>query len=225
MKYTLLFIVFTVFSAGLSALENAAKIIRVEGTAEVLHHKHTSWEVCEKNGLIVEGERIRTAYRSNIDIELPDGSILKLGEATVVTLGMVQLGNKSRFNLFAGKIISRVKKLTAAESSFQITTPTAVAAVRGTEFGMSFDPSSRENKVAVFEGSVAVSVNTNEVTNAAPSAKPVIINRNETITFKNAEVPATASIYNPVKEGEQWNFRVYDKRKNDGINIDRNKKW
>lgn len=200
----------------LTAVENAARVLRVTGTAEVLRLKALSWELCDVNTRILEGERVRTGLRSNIDIALSDGTVIRTGEATVVDLSLVNLEKKSSIALLTGKVISKITKLTG-DRSFTVSTPTALAAVRGTEFGISFEPGAKENKIVVFEGAVAVT-QSNAVSNE------LTLKRNETVTFNKA-VPVTAEIYNPVKDAEVWDLKKYTKTSIDVINIDRKKKW
>lgn len=61
--------------------------------------------------------------------------------------------SETQLDLRAGKIFGNVKKLTAA-SKYEIKTPTGIAGIRGTSFGIGADGS-----VTVYEGSVTVSIN------------------------------------------------------------------
>ncbi len=202
----------------LSALENSARVVRVIGTAEVLRLKAATWMLCDVNMRILEGERVRTGLRSNLELELSDGTVIKTGEATVVDLSVVNLETKSRLDLLTGKLLSKITKITG-DRSFVITTPTALASVRGTEFGVSFEPGTKENRIVVFEGAVAVSPS------GAASNEMLTLKRNETVTFSKAAIPVTAEIYNPVKDADVWDLKKYTKTRLEMINIDRNKKW
>ncbi len=61
--------------------------------------------------------------------------------------------SETQLDLRAGKIFGTVKKLTAA-SKYEIKTPTGIAGIRGTSFGIGADGS-----VTVYDGSVTVSIN------------------------------------------------------------------
>ncbi len=92
--------------------------------------------VLKSGETILNHDRIRTTNDGRVRIELEDHSVLTLG--VVTELHMLKHDVQKRqteLQLVTGKIRCQVPKLESKESSFRISTPTAVAAVVGTDFG------------------------------------------------------------------------------------------
>jgi ferric-dicitrate binding protein FerR (iron transport regulator) len=99
------------------------------------------------------GEMVRTASNEQKSIILDDGSYIKLGPRSSFAW---EMPSTSQVNLLSGTFnFVIVRPLTQLLTRFKIHTPTAVAAVRGTEFSVSVD----ENRTVfqVTEGLLAVS--------------------------------------------------------------------
>jgi hypothetical protein len=101
---------------------------------------------------------IETKNNSRVEIELENGSIIKVTENSLFRIDKSKLVDKDKrnsFSLLFGKIFLKVKKLLSSTDEFSIKTPTAVAAIRGTEFSVHV---SKENivRIKVKEGSVDV---------------------------------------------------------------------
>jgi len=101
-----------------------------------------------------EGDRIRTGADSSAELALDGESVIQLGPNADFKLENMHR-SETLFGLSAGTFLAKIKKLLASQS-MQVRTPTAVAAVRGTEFGVEV-PSPEESHVGVFdEGKVEV---------------------------------------------------------------------
>ncbi|MDP3543890.1 MAG: FecR family protein [Elusimicrobiota bacterium] len=83
---------------------------------------------------LAPGDAVATAEKSVAVIALPDGSRLKLraGSRVAVELPKGKIRETTAF-LSAGSVFAKIAKQTAGRG-FRIRTPSAVAAVRGTEF-------------------------------------------------------------------------------------------
>jgi hypothetical protein len=84
---------------------------------------------------------------SEAKVKLSENSILKTNKQE-----KSEKDTRSSFSLFFGRMILNVKKLINPTDEFSVRMPTAVAAVRGTEFSLEVD--SNQAKVVVNEGSV-----------------------------------------------------------------------
>jgi hypothetical protein len=101
-----------------------------------------------------EGDRVVTSEGSTAEITLDGQSLITLQENSDFTLENTAR-RESIFSLSLGSILAKIQKL--GEQSMKIRTPSSVAAVRGTEFGVDVE-GSQDSHVGVFdEGRVEVS--------------------------------------------------------------------
>jgi len=106
------------------------------------------------------GDRVTTGSNGSVTISLRDEHFVKLGSLATLTVkelrsDQVAGGIWARLMLARGKMMAAVASLTSADSRFEVDTPTAVAAVKGTSFQVSAE--SNSTTISVLEGSVATS--------------------------------------------------------------------
>jgi hypothetical protein len=95
------------------------------------------------------GDELRTARASTADILMEDGSRVKI--APVSSFRMTSEGKDAvSLGLYFGRVRSWVKKFS---KKFEVRTPSAVCAVRGTDFMMAADEEGN-SRVEVYDGSV-----------------------------------------------------------------------
>ncbi|HMU74535.1 MAG TPA: FecR family protein, partial [Elusimicrobiota bacterium] len=82
-----------------------------------------------------EGDSLRTGPKGKAELRMSEGHRLSVREKTTVTVVSGGKGLQYQFRVISGRVRAFVRKL-AAKSRFEIRTPLAVAAVRGTEFEM-----------------------------------------------------------------------------------------
>ena len=87
---------------------------------------------------------IKTGEESSVEIELEDGTVIKIGANSYFIVNDILKSikkpkKKSLFSLIKGKARAIVSKLKGKDSSFEINTPNGVASVRGTDFGVVFN--------------------------------------------------------------------------------------
>jgi len=138
-----------------------AEIKRVVGRVEVLKKGQVQWLPVVVGARLTEGDDIRAYAAAAAELGLPDGSSLLLAENSrlVITKLEYDAQNQTRlvlFHLAVGKVIASVTRtaitlVRARQSNFTITTPTAVAAARGTLFEVTHDPAQQVTRVAVLE--------------------------------------------------------------------------
>jgi len=129
------------------------------GTVEVSSVASAKWKPARVGMMVKMGWNVRTYIESSADIEMETGTLLRVGENSVVTLSKMlndkQAGTtSSNVKLGTGKIWANVKKLTNTKSEFEFETPTAVASIRGTRLGLSVDKEGTQ--LDVYEGLVMV---------------------------------------------------------------------
>jgi hypothetical protein len=115
-----------------------------------------------ENGQLVEvGSVLKTDKTGRAQILFPNNSVARIDFNSEITLTDFSISpQKANIKLFSGKVWNRVAKLFGKDDSFQTTTNTLVASVRGTSYGVGIllDGS---NKVSVSKSKVHVDCNLN----------------------------------------------------------------
>ena len=105
---------------------------------------------------IIEGDVISTEALSSCDVKL-GSSIIRIKEKSVMKftkLDFTEVSENTVLGLDKGKLLCKPKKLMKDES-FTVKTPTAVAAVRGTQFTVEAD-AEKTTRINVYDGKVKV---------------------------------------------------------------------
>lgn len=134
----------------------------VRGKAEIqkANTQTDRWRALQKGTPVKPGDTVRTGSESRVELKISDGSRVVLGSKSRI---QVALSAPSRiFNLMSGRVKSFVKKL-QPQTKFEIKTPLAAAAVRGTVFEMGFDEEKSEGFLEVDRGVVALSQDNRQV--------------------------------------------------------------
>jgi hypothetical protein len=139
-------------------------------------------EVSGEAGMpLEEGDRVVVAEGGSAEVSLDGGSLLTVRENSDLKLEKTSKGESS-FYLAAGFLLAKIQKL--GEQRLRVRTPTAVAAVRGTEFGVEVE--GEDSHVGVFdEGKV-------EVTGPAGGTPELLISNQET-SVRKGQAPERAA--------------------------------
>jgi hypothetical protein len=139
----------------------SAEIVRVAGRVETQPRGQTTvWAPATVGGRLVEGDQIRALSGGSADLNLPDGSTILVAENTRFAVTKLDYDEQSRdrnaaFHVAAGKVRAQVSQaavqlVRARQSNFTISTPSGVAAVRGTITIVAFNPDTNETMVFAF---------------------------------------------------------------------------
>ncbi|MEW6041932.1 MAG: FecR family protein, partial [Elusimicrobiota bacterium] len=132
------------------AFSSQAIIQRAGGQCEVF--AKADWVKASAGMPLYQSSKIRTKTKmSYCDVLFEDGHSIRVGGNTAVTLSDLT-SEKIQISLEKGNVRSKVKKLLKAKF-YGVKTPTAVAAVRGTDFNVAYE--NQVTKVEVFEGVVS----------------------------------------------------------------------
>lgn len=165
----LMIALFLVLAAGPAAAGQMACVYDLEGEVSV-QRPGGNWEPASKGAPLNEGDSLRTGGRAWSELLFKDGSYVKVEAGSEVSMEKLLAGKEERvlsFSFLRGKALwmaSKLKKIAA--SKFSIRTPTAVCAVRGTDFTMIVSTSG-ETAVGLYEGEVSLSGGAGEKTLAA----------------------------------------------------------
>ncbi len=156
---------------------------------------------------ITKAEAIETFASSKCTVLFSTGSTLSLQEKTKVKIKIL-LPKGIKNELQNGGVLMNVKKLTTKED-FSVSTPTAVAGVRGTQFYVSYNKDTKSTKVAVREGKVNVAPKVEVSTNDETKKKiekvvSVDLTQNQTINLEKKQVEEiNKKIDNSIKDIEK----------------------
>lgn len=150
------------------------ELAAVSGAVEIMRAGSGAWESAFNGLPFCEGDRLRTAARASCDIELDDGSFIHLAENSDTTAEILELTadrHSSKFSLWFGRVIASINS--ARPVKMQVRTPTAVAAVRGTEFAV--EATEDATGVGVFDGEVEVGADeSGESVSVAPGLETTV---------------------------------------------------
>lgn len=139
----------------------SALVVQLHGSAELLRAGAAKAVPLQAGVSLHGGDRIVTGPDSNLTLQFADGSrLLLLADSEVVmdtlsawgTTGMVD----TRIRLQGGRIDTQVKPARGPGSRYQIITPAAVAAVRGTAFRVAAESGKAVMRSEVTAGTIGV---------------------------------------------------------------------
>jgi len=139
-----------------------AKLTVAVNTVSIIRGGNTSQG---GNGMtLLQGDQIQTGPGAKAEIQLDEGSVVRVGPDTQFSMSNYGFNNGQRDTNLAlnqGSMQMRVTKLSGA-SEFRVSTVTAVAGVRGTFFYVNYDPKSKQAGIAVYSGKVEVGNSTGD---------------------------------------------------------------
>lgn len=156
----LLLIVFLILTSFVAPRQkSSAKVKFLLGKVLLMRFGQTKWKKVKYNERVFQGDRIRTELSSRVELEMPDGSVIKINENTMFDVTEIKTPqneheDKMSFTLWVGSIFAKFQKIVEQRQTRQIESPSAVVAVRGTQFDMSVDQN-QTTTVRVYEGRVA----------------------------------------------------------------------
>lgn len=162
----------------LAAYSQTAKVKFVVGKVEVQRTGTTTWEAVRPTTTFNNGDQVRTAFESRVSIQTPDKTLIRLGQNSILTLNSIKkVGDKKTSNklkLWGGRLWAKFTKLFSDEEENTISTPTAVAAIRGTTLETIYDESNEETTFKLLEGRIEVRNNQGGSTNLNGGQKATV---------------------------------------------------
>jgi len=148
------------WSGILLADTSVAEFKKVHGTVDVFHVGERKAVPVSVGVSLVVGDIVRTGKRSRAQLKFADGSTLNIGSLSKIEISEFSFSadkkvRKTSIRDLRGKVRALVTKSTDKDSFFNIKTPSAVAAVRGTDLGVDVR-SPKKTVVVNYEGIVDV---------------------------------------------------------------------
>jgi len=175
--------------------EGVAKIKRFEGAVSVLKKGAEKWREARVNMPLGIGDAVYARKESFAEIVYSFGAVLRMDEDSKIIIEEAT-ENSVKTSTTVGNVWTNMRKLVSSKKEFELSSPTATAAIRGTVFQMEAKADSSTD-ISVFEGTVAVGPGT-----AAPQPPP---SRPGDIV----EVPGPEEIPGPYEVSlDQWRMIV-----------------
>ncbi|MCU7882691.1 MAG: FecR domain-containing protein [Candidatus Thiodiazotropha sp. (ex Lucinoma annulata)] len=138
-----------------------ARIAAVKGQVQLVRSDSTKQSALSSGSLIRLGDRIKTGSNSSVAIEFADGTALTLHSYSEIRFDHLSAHGKtgmvdSRLHLIDGRLQTRVRPTVGPGSRFEIHTPSAITAVRGTAYRTAVTMNGEYSHVEVLEGKVQV---------------------------------------------------------------------
>jgi hypothetical protein len=148
------------FSAAVAGAQaRFAEVKSISGTVEIQRTGDSAWLPAVVGAKLAEGDNVRARAASSAALDLPDGSTLFVAENSRIVVAKLEYDQQTQtrqalFHLAVGKVRAAVSQaaitlVKARQSNFSISTPTAVAAARGTVFEVVYDALQNVMQVAV----------------------------------------------------------------------------
>lgn len=206
--------------------ELAGTVTHLEGQADVDRPDGAKrGRAIRKGQKLNVGQVVHTGARTRLELTLVDGSVVRLGPESKLSLDTLRFTEKRResvgLKLWVGQLWARVVKSTSGVSNFEVHTANAVGGVRGTSFAV-FAAADASAIVRVYAGSVGVRPALGEGRNRKLVAGPKEIDRAQweeiiATAMKQVRISALGQI-SPAEDFEakadewgRWN------RKRDGV--------
>lgn len=133
----------------------------VGGEVLVMRAGADGWQPATAGMDLQPGDTIKSGSGSKAEITFFEGSTIELEASSQIVLSEISVADTGATTISLkqqiGRTISRVKKLTDTESRYEIETPAAVAAVRGSMMSVTVT-STGKTEVANLEGDIRVIV-------------------------------------------------------------------
>ncbi len=137
------------------ALGKISFVLGKTGEVRLLHVDQNLWLPAKTKMPVYAGDKITTQAEARCEVKFNDGSVIRIGENSAFDFEKSLVTHKKRSfdaSLSQGKIWANIVSLVWGEK-FEIKSPTAVCAIRGTIYGIDADSTTR---VAVYDGQVDV---------------------------------------------------------------------
>jgi hypothetical protein len=175
-----------------------ARVIFIMGNAELIH-KDGRNEAIDVKMKLVKGDIIKTK-QGFVLVQIGDDILTRVQANTTVELTMLFEESGTRLDLSNGQIISHVRKL-QKDKNYKIHTPTAIAAIRGTQYSISYYK--ERSVLAVREGIVQVDIPDMKKQTSVSEGNTLVINRGKTRNinmFESLEIEKISQI--PFNQGK-----------------------
>lgn len=210
-----------------------AVAVSVSGEALMKDSQSSEWRSLSNRQYLHVGDTIKT-LKGSVLVRFADGSVLRLENDTTLIFNRLSQFGKSGMTdtglrLEKGRVSTKVEPLRENGSRYEISTPSAVAAVRGTEFRVEVNNSGSslevtDGKVSFTSSEGSVLVTEGHGAQAGLSGKlslPISLPAQPTIKLLPSEVhqfPIQLA-WNPVKDATAYQYQLFEGNPSDGKQV------
>ncbi len=155
----------------------SGKITATKGGEQATLLPRRTWQRAVRQQDLKTGDVLRTKAAGTLAIVFADGTQVRLGRNSVMVVRQVSKTGKSSLSLQRGRAWGRSPR---NRTNLSIETPSATAAIRGTEWAINADAES--SRLQVFSGTVELSNEAGSLTVEAGQAATVLLGRAPTRT-------------------------------------------
>jgi len=142
-------------------LEVGTRVIAVEGQAQIITAIGQAGRVAKAGDVLKRGDRLSTPAGSSLMLEFSDGTRLLLRGGSDLELNRLEgYGDgevgQTRLNMPRGRMESQANPKNISGTRFEIRSPSALTAVRGTDFRLAVAEEGKRSRIEVIEGRVQV---------------------------------------------------------------------
>lgn len=139
--------------------EDDGVVTFVGGEAFHKPKKNSEWAPLKVQDVVHSGDDLKTGPDGRVEISFASGNALEIRPEAqlkvLVTKKIDEMNVFHRILLGVGKVVARVKNITGRSNRFEVKTPSAVAAARGTEFRVGLDAEAT-TRMETLEGIIGV---------------------------------------------------------------------
>jgi len=133
------------------------RVVQVVGDARLVAPDGSA-RAAQIDAEVVEGSRVVTGSDGYVTVRLADGSTLRMQASSDAELAQARRlgdgGHRSLWRLLSGRLEALVTQVTGGAPRFEVRTPQAVVAVRGTDFRVAADGATAITRSEVLTGTV-----------------------------------------------------------------------
>jgi hypothetical protein len=138
-----------------------ARVVDIQGDASLIEQDTGKTEALRDGSLVIIGDTVTTAANASLTLEFTDGSRVLLAENGRLQLERVGLFSDTgmtdtRLKLEKGRAETRVAPREGPATKFEISTPSALTSVRGTDYRIGLAEHDQASRTEVLHGKVLV---------------------------------------------------------------------
>ncbi|HBB67424.1 MAG: hypothetical protein A2X28_08850 [Elusimicrobia bacterium GWA2_56_46] len=196
-----------VYGAQADGAPATACVYQYKGEVLLIEPGYETWLPLRSAVTLREGARLKTGPGAWCRILAADGTFINLYENSETLVERLRLEKDNRdygFNFIKGRILWMAARLKHKASKFEVRTPSAVCAVRGTDF--TIDLASAAAEIGLFEGQLDVKSGGKETVLAAGS---------EAVVSGPGAEAAVSAHFSGLMQAEQRRYLKLKKRAED----------
>lgn len=175
--------------------EFVAKLTQMSGQVQILKSGEAQPVPASLRAKLEDGDTLATGPGSYATLEFPDGTAITVAPSSLFEVRLLEYSRagqwRSRsFRLLSGQVFAKVSKYFGAQSDLRVYTPSAVAAVRGTQFSLAYDDVTKTAGIVCIDG---------QVTYAGWAGAPVLVNPGQESVVRYGAQPSNPAAAEPSK--------------------------